>query len=336
MFEGRRGRGAREGRWSPLTGNGGGHSLVGLMVIHRIFWRCAVFVLAGVACGAAAFAGRSLEWGDGVNLQPSYFAEGNVTFGWELMRQHPAIRTVRVEIEPRVPMEVATRWLREAHAEGLRVIATYHHFPYNGSDSAEELLNAARWWKKNFATLNEAAPGLIVNLMNEWGSHKQTARTFADAYNPAISVVREVYQGPIIVDVPGWGQETYVARDASALLPDGNLIFSVHIYASGWVEQGPNRWMRPEDLDALDATGRPAIVGEFGGEREGESDWSAIIDHAREKGWPLLAWAWNGDGERMNMVQPYWGDEPRAQTYSPHPYFQKVYSKLREVRSPGE
>ncbi len=279
--------------------------------------------------GAFALQASTLPWGDGVNLQPSYFAEGHVTFGWSLMKEYPAIRTVRIEIEPSVPMETATRWLREAHAEGLRVIATYHHYPYNGSDSAEELLNAARWWRKNYGALEAAAPGLIVNLMNEWGSHEQTAETFAAAYNPAIAIVREVYTGPLIIDVPGWGQETYVARDASTLLPDDNLVFSAHIYASGWVKQGPNRWMTADDLDALDETGRPAIIGEFGGEREGESDWSGIVDYAREKGWPLIAWAWNGDGERMNMVQPYWGDEPKAAAYTPHPYFQKVYSKLR-------
>jgi LysM repeat protein len=59
-----------------------------------------------------------------------------------------------------------------------------------------------------------------VNLMNEWGSHSLTAREFAEAYNSAISAVRGVYTGPLIIDVPGYGQETAVAASAVKRLRD--------------------------------------------------------------------------------------------------------------------
>ncbi|WP_158305517.1 cellulase family glycosylhydrolase [Opitutus terrae] len=273
----------------------------------------------------------TLGFGDGVNLQPSYFNAGQVDFGWKLMRAQPRIQTVRVEIEPSIPIGTAKRWLTEAQAQGYGVIATYHHARFNGSDSVEELLNAAKWWRANYGALRETGP-LTINLMNEWGSHKQRPQSFADAYNQAIKLVREVYDGPIVVDIPGWAQETHVAREAATLIEDTNIIFSVHIYASGWVEYGPRHWMTTADLDALEASGRPVLVGEFGGRRKGRADWSALVDHARAKGWTLLAWAWNGDGEGMNMVRPTWSEKPQATRFSPSSYFRQVYSKLREPK----
>lgn len=284
------------------------------------------FALVILGCGLH---GATLGLGDGVNLQPSYFNAGQVDFGWKLMRAQSRIQTVRIEIEPSVPIATARRWMSEAQAQGYRVIATYHHARFNGSDSVGELLNAAKWWKANYGALREAGP-FIVNLMNEWGSHRQKPQSFADAYNAAIKIVREVYDGPLIVDIPGWAQETHVAREAAQLIEDPNLVFSVHIYASGWVEYGARRWMTIADLDALEASGRPVLVGEFGGRRRGRADWSALVDHARAKGWTVLAWAWNGDGEGMNMVRPSWGEKPQATAFTPSSYFRMVYSKLRE------
>lgn len=305
-------------------------------MIGRIKSGSSFLRILGVAAGmfvGVTLSGATLGWADGVNLQPSYFKGGEVNLGWELMAKYAAIKTVRIEIEPSVPLVTVKRWLREAHAHGYTVIATYHFFPANGSDDVQELMKAARWWQANFAALREEGP-FVINLMNEWGSHRQTALTYSAAYNDALALVRAVYDGPIIVDVPGWGQETYVARDASRLLADKNLVFSVHLYGGAWVQQGPNRWMKKQDLDVLTDCGRPILVGEYGAARKGGADWSALVDHARAKGWTLLAWAWNGDGEGMNMVRPLWADNGDARTFFESSYFRKVYRKLR--LPPGE
>ena len=39
-------------------------------------------------------------YGHGVNLQPSYYNNGNVNFGWSLMKSYTKIKTVRIEVEP--------------------------------------------------------------------------------------------------------------------------------------------------------------------------------------------------------------------------------------------
>jgi hypothetical protein len=71
----------------------------------------------------------------------------------------------------------------------------------------------------------------FINLMNEWGDHKTTAKTYANAYNAAMKRVRDVYppDQPIIIDVPA-GRETAVAASAVKGINDPNFILSVHIY----------------------------------------------------------------------------------------------------------
>ncbi len=308
----------------PEPISGVGHRVARRPIILAGFLAAAFGVL-GLRPAAAA----TLGWGDGVNLQPSYVRQGDVDLGWNLLVAQKKIRTVRIEIEPAVPIATVQRWLREAHAHGLTVIATYHHYPFNGSDSVAELQNAAKWWRANYAELVAAGP-LVINLMNEWGSHQQTPASFAAAYNPAVALVREVYRGPVVVDLPGWGQEIHLATEAARLLADDNLVFSVHVYPSAWVEFGAHHWMTPADLDALADCGRPVLVGEFGGLRSGGADWSALVDRAKAKGWTVLGWAWNGDGEGMNMVLPEWEKQPDTKQFKPGPYFDTVYRKLRE------
>ncbi|WP_225335199.1 cellulase family glycosylhydrolase [Halomicrobium urmianum] len=290
---------------------------------------------AGVAASSATAAAAGASFGDGVNLQPSYFCSGDQELGWELMNQYPAIDTVRIEIEPFSFGEVATtvkdakHWIDEAGANGKNVVATYHHYPDNGSADASALQNAAEFWVEHYETLSRDTD-IVVNMMNEWGNHDVTADEYASAYDEAISAVREgtSYDGPIVCDAPGWGQETHRLAEAAGVIDD-DLILSAHVYSGGW-NQAANEWLQPEHLDVMDETDYPCIVGEFGSNMDGQADWSAIVDHAKELGWPVIGWAWNGDGsdDPMNMADPYWGDDCGASSYTESDYFDVVYEKL--------
>lgn len=286
------------------------------------------FVSAFLAVAVAA--GPAAAFGDGVNLQPSYYADGRPAIGWDLMKRHKKIKTVRFEIEPDKAAQ-AKEWIAQAHGRGYAVIATYHKVSALGSDETSELLAAADWWRRHYAELSESGP-FTVNLMNEWGSHKLSPSAYSNAYNDAISLVRKVYSGPIIIDVPGWGQETAVAADAvkgrrGAAIQDPGVILSVHVYPSGY-NAALKRELRASDLDDLASAGRPCIIGEFGSGGEGKADWSGIVAHAKSLGWPVLGWAWNGDGGDMNMAAPSWSSEPRAAAYAPGPYFNAIYDRL--------
>lgn len=273
---------------------------------------------------------------DGVNIQPAYTCNGKQDLGWELMTQHIDIKTVRIEIEPPAwgrtgtALEDAKRWIDEAHSQGLRVIATCHHFPVNGAAGEEVLFDAAHWWAANYAYLSQNSP-FAINILNEWGSHKTTREEFARAYNTAISIIRENtgYAGPIVCDVPGYGQETHVAADAAQNLEDDNVVLSVHIYPVAYNnEKGRN--LKPEDLEYLhnNTKGFECMVGEFGSRTGGDTDWSALVDHAKSLGWPVIGWCWNGDGGDMNMIQPYWGNICKPATFKKRGYFETVYKKL--------
>ncbi|MFC7139676.1 cellulase family glycosylhydrolase [Halosimplex aquaticum] len=297
----------------------------------------------GVALGAVGALATSpstaagADFGDGVNLMPPYYCSGDQDLGWDLMGEYPDIETVRIEIEPpsmgesQATMDDAKRWIDEAYQHGYDVLATYHHHPHNGSADAAHLQNAADWWVEQYDYLSQDAE-FTINLMNEWGNHDVTADEYASAYNDALSTVRDgtSYSGPIVCDAPGWGQGTYRLADAVESIDDDDLILSAHVYPVGW-NATTGEYLAAEDLDVLDETDYPCMVGEFGSMPEnsdGQADWSAIVDHANELGWPVVGWSWNGDGGGMNMADPYWGDDCSADEYATSDYFDVVYDKL--------
>jgi mannan endo-1,4-beta-mannosidase len=303
---------------------------------RRAILRATGVGVGGLVLGAASSsaAARGAWFGDGVNLQPSYFCSGDQEMGWGLMNQYPDISTVRIEIEPpswgagQASLSDAQRWIDEANANGYHVIATCHHYPNNGSGDPQDLYDAANWWANNYSYLS-ANSSFTINLHNEWGSHDTTASTYARAYNNALDTVRNntSYSGPIVCDLPGYGQETHVAVDASSQIND-DIIFSAHIYSSGW-NSVENDWLDTGDLDHLNSnTNYPCMVGEFGSKMDGDANWSVLVDHAKSLGWPVLGWAWNGDGGGMNMESPYWGDNCGATSYWTSGYFDTVYNKL--------
>ena len=283
---------------------------------------CAMLVLGG------SLVGQEVSLKNGINIQASYYNGGRVNIGWELMAQYPEIEAVRIEIEPEL-VHQARNWIREAHENGYQVIATFHDAQKLGSDSKSELIKAAEWWEKHYEALSSSGP-IIINVMNEWGSHDISPEDYADAYNDAIGIIRTVYSGSLIVDVPGFGQATKIAADAYTYFEEKNIIFSVHIYTSAFnIEK--KRWLSIEDLAYLDATGAQCMVGEFCDTSTGGVDWCTIVDHCYANGWPIFGWAWNGDGGNMNMIEPHWKDNPLAATFQPTEFMKTVTDKLKGI-----
>jgi mannan endo-1,4-beta-mannosidase len=271
-------------------------------------------------------------FGNGVNLQPSYYCSGDQDMGWKLMNQYPKIETVRIELEdPDVmgaSMDDFVRWISEAQQEGKTVIATYHRCLLLGSNDPAVVLAAADWWKDNYQKLGG---NFIINIINEWGDHTMNVSNYATTYNSAIEIIRQVYSGPLIMDIPGWGQEFETAASASPLLKDQNIIFSAHLYPQSF-DSHTNAAPTTVNLDHLQKTGRPCMIGEFGeGQGEGDTNVGELISYAKSLGWSVLGWAWNGDGGIMNMASPSWTEPAGCAAtveYTPSSYFSTVYEKL--------
>ncbi len=289
--------------------------------------RCAGALLAATAVSMAATTASAAT--NGVNLQPSYYNNGNVNFGWSLMNANSKIRAVRIEIEPGRVTQAKT-WISQAASNGKSIIATYHKATVLGSDSSSELTAAGSWWRTNYSTLR-ASGSFQVNLMNEWGSHNISSNSYASACNSAISSVRAVYSGNIILDIPGWGQESKTAYDAvrgtnGTRINDTNITISCHLYPGAW-NQGNNRWFQAADLTQMANSGRTCMVGEFGS-GSGSSNAFGLTDTARNSGWSVLGWAWNGDGGSLNMVSPSWASNAGATSFSKSSYFNTIYNRL--------
>lgn len=265
---------------------------------------------------------------NGVNIQASYYNNGSVTIGWELMKQYPAIEAVRIEIEPERAGQ-AVRWIKEAHQNGYQVIATYHESRQLGSNQVEHLQAAADWWVKNYKQFTTSGP-IILNLMNEWGGHELSPKEYANAYNQAISTVRQVHDRALIIDLPGFGHDIEIAAAAYPMIKDKDIIYSLHIYPSS-VNVQEDQWISLKDLDYLREAGMPCIVGEFGSRGFGGTDWCGIVEYAHEQNWAVFGWAWNGDGLGMNMVSPSWSEQPRAREFESTPYLEKIVASLAGV-----
>jgi len=266
----------------------------------------------------------------GANVQPSYYNSGNVNFGWSLMNANSKIQTLRMEIEPGYESQAKT-WIAQAKSNGKSLICTYHHWQDNGSDSASALTTAGNWWKSNYSSLS-ASGSFQVNLMNEWGSHSQTNNSYASAYNSAISLVRSVYSSNIVIDIPGWGQETVTATGAvkgsgGTKINDSNITLSAHIYPGAW-NQGAGHTLNYSDLSTMSgSSGRACMLGEFG-TGSGAADWSGMVSSCVSAGWSAIGWAWNGDGADLNMCSPSWASSPTATSFSKSSYFSTIYDKL--------
>ena len=266
--------------------------------------------------------------GNGVNIQASYYNNGIVTIGWDLMKTYPEIEAVRIEIEPDRANQ-AIRWIREAQENGYQVIATYHRAARLGSNNKEDLLTAANWWVQHYNRFTALGP-ITINLMNEWGNHDISPEEYADAYNEAIDIVRDVYDGTIIVDLPGFGHNINIGVAAYPLLEDEQIIYSLHIYPNS-VNTDDNNWVWVDDLDKLENEAIPWIIGEFGTRGTGGTNWCSIVEYAYQNERAIFGWAWNGDGGVLNMVSPSWLAQPRATVFQPTSYLEQIVAALDGV-----
>jgi hypothetical protein len=269
-------------------------------------------------------------FGNGVNLQPSYYAGGNVDFDWDFMKTFSDIETVRIEIEPGHE-DQAVNWIAAAKSNGLHVVATYHKCTVLGSNDASELAAAGDWWAANYHKLS-AAGDFTINLKNEWGDHSLSASAYAGAVSAAIAKVRTVYNGPVVLDVPGWGQESKTAADAFALLPDKNVIFSMHVYPQGW-NQGYSHHTQASDIDDIAGLGAGCVLGEFGGSDYSQVNVPERVSYAKSRGCAVLGWAWTGDGGDLNMLSPSWSESPQASSHEKSGYFDTIYGLLGHAES---
>ena len=157
---------------------------------------------------------------------------------------------------------------------------------------------------------------LLVNIGNEVGNDTVSQADFVAGYTDAVQRMRAAgIHVPLVIDAPDWGKDLAMLNSTAAALlaadPEGNLIFSVHLYWS--LSCGADAaFIRSNLQQALDL-GYPLVVGEFsqyGGfpcsdpaasicSPAAEIDYRTILAacHELQLGW--YAWEW-GPGNDFN------------------------------------
>ncbi len=159
------------------------------------------------------------------------------------------------------------------------------------------------------AVLQKHRAYVLVNIGNEVGDDSVSQNDFVAGYTDAVGRMRTAgIHAPLVIDASDWGKDLgRLNATASTLLaadPDGNLVFSVHMYWS--ISCGADAAYIQSQLQAAAALGYPLIVGEFsqyGGypcsdpnasmcSPAGEIDYGAILAacHDLQIGW--YAWEW--------------------------------------------
>jgi mannan endo-1,4-beta-mannosidase len=157
---------------------------------------------------------------------------------------------------------------------------------------------------------------LLVNIGNEVGDYTVSPADFVAGYTAAVQRMRAAgIHTPLVIDASNWGKDLGILNSTAATLlaadPEGNLIFSVHLY---WpmADGADAAFIRSHLQQAVDL-GYPLIVGEFsqyGAFSEnnpranicgptGEIDYRAILAACDKLQIGWYAWEW-GPGNDYN------------------------------------
>lgn len=181
-----------------------------------------------------------------------------------------------------------------------------------GKDERSYLDNAVDYWIEMKDVLAKYTDTAILNVTNEW-TGEWNAEAWRDGYTAAIPKLREAgIRNTIMVDAAGWGQfgesiKKYGA-DVFSSDPDGNTMFSVHMYGAA----GKNKSTITKNLVGATDQGLCVVVGEFGyNHSDGDVDEAYIMEYCAENAIGYLGWSWKGNGggvEYLDIAEDWSGE----------------------------
>ena len=234
--------------------------------------------------------------------------------------------TVRFVWQTKGPLEELKRVV--ARCIALKMIPMVELHDVTGKASGEQLLDMARYYCRDDvkSILMPHQRYLLINIANEWGSHKVSAKHWLQSYTGAVNMMREAgYKTTLVVDAPGWGQNIKpILKKGNTLIendPLHNILFSVHMYGS-WNDM----FAINDKLNAAKQKNLPLIVGEFGYNYDNghnnlrcKADHRQILATCHLLGYGFMPWSWTGNNHEnawLDMVDSkdwktptWWGRE---------------------------
>jgi mannan endo-1,4-beta-mannosidase len=186
-----------------------------------------------------------------------------------------------------------------------------------GSTSTSTLQTCVNYWVNNASAYTGIDKYSIVNIANEWGptNTKDPGGTdtngaaWASAYKSAIGQLRAAgYHGLLMIDSGGYGKSWHDIIDQGANVlasdPQKNIVFSVHLY--DFAAQSPSQLASM--FAALNATGLPYVIGEFGpaGLNGSKATPLQIMTAATNAGVGWMGWAWDDNNLSGCMANDSW------------------------------
>lgn len=193
----------------------------------------------------------------------------------------------------------------------LEMIPMVELHDVTGNTSGDRLAEMASWYAapERAEMLQKYERFLLINIANEWGSHKTKAKYWKDSYTHCIDILRAAgFTTTLVVDAPGWGQNIEpIVKCGSELIehdPLHNILFSIHMYGS---------WNKPErireQLTLCHTKGLPLIVGEFGyNSADGHNNLHCKVDHTtilevcNTLGYGFMPWSWTGNNRENRWL----------------------------------
>jgi endoglucanase len=254
--------------------------------------------------------------------------------------------SVRVNLQPFRQMNAANGYalseswfavldwaIREAQAQGLRVILDLHEFTSMGSDPATNKVKFLAFWRQLSRYCQSSPQSVLFEVLNE-PSGKLTPALWNDYLAEALAIIREKNPNRTVIVGPAFWNSIDHLAELKLPAADRNLIVTVHYYkpmdfthqGAAWADRKDKlgvEWLGTEtelraikeDFDkAADwakAHDRPLFLGEFGAYDKAPMESrvryvSGVSRAAEQRGWSWAYWQFDSDFILYDIGRDAW------------------------------
>lgn len=285
--------------------------------MERVFRRIALWLAAAVLLApAASNAGFFIQNGRLMDDNGVAFVMRGINYPYTWFAQRPTqqdfanMAATRANTV-RIVLATGGQWTRTTGPEiaqliqwckdnrMIAVLEVHDSTGWSESSGAVPIANAASYWTSADvrAAINGQEDFVIINIANEpFGN--TTSGNYVNDTIAAIQALRSAgLTHNLMVDAANWGQDwSGTMRNSATQIfnadPLRNITFSVHMY-----EVYPNVETVSAYMQAFADMGLPLVVGEFGGDHNGQPvDEAAIMAQAQQRGLGYIGWSWSGNG----------------------------------------
>ncbi len=182
-----------------------------------------------------------------------------------------------------------------------------------GSNRTDWLAQMAQWFANNKNWLDDFDDNLIINIANEWGNYSLAATTWRDAYQNAITTIRNSgLKNCIVIDGKNYAKDISVIQSYGNTLvnhdPEHNIAFGVHYYCG----TGESSTTIRNNLEWADNNGICLMVGEFAAQHDNfyggmcNVQEETIVNECNQNGQGYYWWAWETGNDGVFDLTTVW------------------------------